>query len=246
MLALGTLLTLLDSVAAGVAIFDNAVGIVGNEAGTVALGAASNRDLLAAIDDASVQTDLTPAFANRASLVRASSLAATLQGGMLQRALDRHYGAVGNGNLNAFLKNNDARVSDSLRLIGMQIDARNVFPPFAVDPVARYDGTGAGTGTFVAGAEIDRTQFGEAAFEIVVEAMGAAARTVRLSLKNFDDTIETRDVVVPANTVANTAIGVGGAGDRYVGVTGISTVGGGGTAADRLRVRSRIERVPAL
>jgi hypothetical protein len=246
MLAVATLLAVLDSIAAGVDVLEAALGVVGNEPGTVSFAAASNRDTLSALDDATVQTDLTPIFALRARLLRGSSLYPSMQGGMIQRALDKHYGAEGNGSLNEFLSNQDARVHPNLRLIGMQIDQRNVFAPIAVDPAARYEGTGAGTGTFVAGFDIDTTQFGKAALEVYVEVMGASTRTIRISVKNFSGSIETRDVVVPLNSAAGTVIPVGAGADRFIGVTAITTIDGGGTAADRLRVRSKVERVIAL
>ena len=246
MLAVATLVGMLDSIAAGVELLEDALGVVGTEAGTISFAAAGNRDALAALDDASVQIDLTPIFAKRASLVRGSSNYGMLQGPMIQRALDRHYGAAAYGDLNAFLKNQNTRVHPNLRLIGFMLDAQNVFAPNAVDPVSAYEGTGAGAGTFVAGFDLDTTQYGPAALEVVVDVMGASARTIRLTAKKFDGATETRDVAVPGNSIADFALPVGAGADRYVGVTNIITTNGGGTAADRLRVRSKVERVIAL
>jgi hypothetical protein len=244
-LAIVPLLVVLDSIAAGVDLLEGAFGMNG-EPGTISGAAVSNRDALAALDDVSVQNDLTSIFAKRVSLVRAPALYVTLQGGLVQRALDRHYGAEGNGSLNTFLRNQGARVHPNVRLAGMQVDSENVFAPNVVDPVASYNGIGAGTGTFVAGSDIDTTQYGPSALEVVVDAMGIAARTVRLTVKKFDGSAETRDVVVAANAVVGSALPVGAGADRYVGVSNIVTVGGGGTAVDRLRVRSQVERVIAL
>jgi hypothetical protein len=233
MLALVDLLTVADSIAAQVAVFETALN-------TVTAAAAANRDLLASRDDATVHEDLIPALARRVALVSPSTMFVMLQGAMVQRAFDKHYGASG-GSLNGFLQANDARVHGNLRKIGMQIDSRNVFP-LVVDPVATYEGTGAGTGIFAAGSDVNTEIYGEAALEIVVDAWGNSARTVRVTAKTFDGPTEDRDVVVPADSLVGAIVAVGGAGDRYVGVTNITTVGGGGTAADRARVRSVIER----
>lgn len=246
MLAVATLLAVLDSIAASVDRFEDALGVFGDEPGTVSFAAASNRDVLATLDDASVHLDLARAFAVRAEMVRAQALYPVLQGGVIQRALDRHYGDAENGDLNTFLRNQDSRVHPNLNLIGMQIDSRNLFSPLVVDPVARYDGTGAGTGTFVAGFDVTDSQYGPAAMSVVVDVMGASARTIRLTMKTADGATTNRDVVVPANAAVGTALDIGAAGDRFMGVAGIVTVGAGGTAADRLHVRSRIERVIAL
>lgn len=244
MLALGTLLTVLDSVAKGVENFGATIGVVGNEGGTIAKAAADNRDLLAALDDYTVQNDLTPIFAVRASLIRGTNLYPALQGAMLARALDKHYGEAGNGSLNRFLANNDARVHPNLRLIGMQFDSRNVFSPVVVDPVAQYVGSGAGTGTYTAGSDISTVDFGPSKMEVVVTLMGALARTLNLTMKKFDGSTEIKAVVVTGNAPLNTTFAIGGASDRYVGVTGITSIGG--QANDSLRVRSIVERVIVL
>lgn len=242
MLLAATLIVVLDSIAKGVEIEQNAFGILGTEPGTIAYGAASNRDVLAAIDDMTVQSDLTPIFATRAAIVKVASFYAGLQGAMLHRALDSHYG----GSLNVFLLANDLRVHPNLNLIGFQIDARNVFPPTVLDPVALYNGTGAGTGTFVAGSDINTVNYGPASMEVEVDVMGASQRNLALTMKKWDGSTEVRNVNVAANAIAGAVVAIGGAGDRYIGVTNISTTNGGGTAADRLRVRSKIERIIAL
>lgn len=221
-------------------VFDTALGRTGVEAGTVSGAALANSGMLVALDDPTVQADLTPIAIRRAGMLTGEAMDIALHGAMVQRALDRHYGDV--GGLNAYLKTNDLRVHENLRRVGFQIDAVNAMPP-QVDPVASYEGTAAGAGNFVAGSAIDNTKYGEAGLEVVVDAQGAALRTIRLSVVNFDGTAETRDVVVPGNTVAGTVIAV--APGRFVKVTGITTIGGG-TAADRYRVRSVVERIPAL
>lgn len=247
MLAIGVLLPILDSVAAGVNLFGATMGVTGTENGTVSKSAADHRATLAAIDDYSIQVDLIAAFHDRATLLRGTSLYPVLQGGLIHRALDRHYGLSNNGNLNAFLKANDARVHPNLRLIGMQIDQENAFAPTVLDPVASYNGTGAEAGTFVAGSNIDTTQYGKSAMEVVVGAMGVAARTLRLTMIKADNSTESKDVIVPGGSAVNSVVAIGAASDRYIGVSGITTApGGGGQNGDVLRVRSKIERVIAL
>lgn len=208
---------------------------------TIAGKAAASRDLIAAINDLTVQTDLLPLFSRRAANVYARNFYPSVNAMMVARAIDTHYG--GNGGLNRFLTANDLRVSPLVRKLGVQIDARNTFRDTVLDPVARYEGTGAGSGTFKAGSNVDTAEYGEAALEVVVETIGALDRTLRITVTNYDGTSETRDVVVPALTVSGTAFPVGAAGDRFVGVTTIVTVGGGGTAGDSFRVRSKVERV---
>jgi hypothetical protein len=245
MLAVATLIAVLDTIASGVSVLEGALGIVGNEAGTISKAAASNRDLLAALDDVDVQTDLTADFARRALMLTASTFYPALQGQMIARALDVHYG--GTGSLNRFLTEQDSRVHPTLKKIGFQIDSRNIFSPTVLDPVARYEGTGAGTGNYVAGSDLDAALYGEAGMEVVVEVMGASARTLRFQMKTYDGAIEEKDVVIGAGAGVGTFSRIGGALDRYIGVAGISTTGGGGTAGDTFRVRSIVERnLPAL
>lgn len=241
MLIAGTLLTVLDSLASEVVVLENAFGLDGTVAGTISGKASAISNLLAAIDDLSVQRDLTAITARVAALLTATVFYPALNGLTLARAFDAHYG--GNGALNRFLTDNDLRVHPNLRKMGIQIDSRNVFRDTALDPVARYEGTGAGAGVFLAGSDIDTAQFGEAGLEVVVEVMGAIGRTLRLTLKNYDGTTELRDVIVAGNAAANSVLPVGAGVDRYIGVADIVTTGGGGTAADRFRVRSKIERV---
>jgi hypothetical protein len=114
-IALATLRALLDSIAAGVIVFDAALG--DGIPGTVSGAADANVTTLAAIDDRSIQTDLTAVFATRAALVKATALHRTLQGSLIQRAIDRHV-AVQYPNLSAFLRANNTRVADNLNTIG--------------------------------------------------------------------------------------------------------------------------------
>jgi hypothetical protein len=248
MLAIVPLLVVLDSIAKAVDVADLAFGVVGNEAGTVAGAAAANAVLLAAIDDSSIGEELIPAFATRARALKVDRVYPSMFAARVQRALDTHYGGHENGSLNTFLRANDARVHPNLNKIGMQINAENVFRPTVLDPVASFEGTGAGTGILNAGSNIDTTQHGPAHFELVVDAMGSSERQMRFTLRNFDSSTETRDVTVPADAAPGTVVQIGAAGDRYVAVNAIDpvTAGVGGTNLDRFHVRSVVERVIVL
>lgn len=238
MLSLADALTVLDSVAAGVALVVSTFGAA-NDGGTVSGAAAANATLLASRDDVSVQADLTPIFYQRQKQIVAGAVVAALRGRAIQRAMDVHYGTL--GSLNAFLASNDARVHANLRQIGFSLDARVTMPDVVVDPLARYDGTGVGSGTFTSVSAINTTLFGETPMQVVVEVMGGSARTLTISVQRFDGGVADRVVIVPANSVAGATVAIPG---RGVGVAAI--VSTGGTAADRLRVRSTVERVIAL
>lgn len=234
MLAIEVLLGVLDSIAAGVEELLDVADVIESAAiaNVATLGAG----------DISVRADLVPVFNYRATLITPGALATTLQGGMIQRALDRHYGATAGGDLNAFLTANDARVHPNLKLIGMQIDSRNTFAPTVVDPAAQYEGTGAGSGSLAAVIDIDTTQYGNSGFEIVVDAMGGTERVVRVTLRNFADVETSHDVAIPANAAEGTVIAIPGTG---VAIVSIATVVGGENG-DVFHVRSIIERDIAL
>lgn len=238
MLDVVTLLAVLDRMALSVAIFADAMGETGTEPDTVSNAARLDAEQITAINDVGIQRDLALAFATRVDMLKASAFYQQFGGSFVRRALDVHYGDV--GGLNMFLASNGAKVHPNVNLIGLGVDQRNVFPPEEVDPVARYDGTGAGTGTFAVGSTIDTAQYGDAKFEVVVEAMGADARTLTITGSLYDGSTSAVDVVVPAGSGAGTVISVGEAGDRFVGVVSITSTGG--TAADRLRIRSVVER----
>lgn len=243
-LTISALLTLLDSIAAGVARFESGIGVSGSVANTTAKGAANNVATLLAVADATVETDLLSVFGARAAAVVAASLYGALYGAALQRALDRHYGSV--AGLNAALATAGVRVHPDLRKIGFQIDAPNAFCATVVDPVASYVVTGAGAGTFTAGSDLDTTVYGKANLSVVVtHAIGGVNLVATLSLKRIEGTRETRTVTMPALSLigASVAIGTPGA-DMYVGVTSVTVAGG--TAGDAFKVVSGIERTVAL
>jgi len=245
-LSSSTLLTLLDSMAKGVSLFESSVGVLGSEANTVSKGAANNVATLAAVSDITVQADLGRVFQARATAVRAAALYRGLGGSVVQRALDRHYGESGAGSLNAFLTSAGIRVHPDLRKIGMQVDAVNAFAATAVDPMASFAVTGSGAGTYTAGTDIDTTLYGKANLVVKPTALvGAATITATLTLRLLDGSQETKTVSLPSGTASGTAIEIGTPGtDMYVGVDGISITGG--TNGDAFKVVSTVERTVTL
>ena len=244
MLSASALLAVLDSMAAQVDVLTGAFG-TGTEIGTISRAAADNMAAIVAIEDATVQRDLAFNFWARADLLKVDRFYGSMQGAMIQRALDRHYGAE-QGSLDRFLRASNVRVHPNLRRIGMAFSAANVFMPSVVDPVATYEGTGGGTGTFAAGSDIDRTLYAAAELEVVTTAFGAVDREIELTLETFDGELVTRAVLIPAGIAPGDALSVGAPGERFVGVRNITTVDGGGDATDRMVVRSRLERAIAL
>jgi hypothetical protein len=231
MLPIAPLLVVLDSIAANVGDFSDVVALVH-------ASALADVATLTAEADAAVHIDLVPVFDYRARMIAEAAMLPTLQGALIQRALDTHYGAAGNGSLNVFLQNSDARVHENLRLIGMQIDSRNVFAPSVLDPVATYEGTAAGTGTFATVIEVDSSQYGDSEFEIVVDVMGAADRDVRVSVRDFDGQLTQSVVTVPGSAATGSTVAIPGRGIR---IESIETVSGG-QAGDEFHVRTIVER----
>lgn len=231
MLGAATLLVLLDSVARGAI-------AAGDLFGDISQAAAADRATLAALNDPDIGS-LESVFAHRSALVTASAIFPALQGQMIARALDVHFG--GSGSLNRFLTANNLRIHPSLKTIGFQVDSINTFAPTILDPVSEYEGTDAGSGIFTAGSSIDIAQYGEAGMEIIIESQGALDRTVLFTMVKYDGSNEFRDVVIPGDAAPGSTLRIGGAEDRYIGVARITTVEGG-AAGDVFRVRSIVER----
>lgn len=229
MIAIEDLIAVLDSIAANVDVFTDAQAIV-------AAAALDDAEQISTINDLSVQSDLTRAFSMRADLIAPASLYPAFGGQMLRRALDAHTGL--NGGLDAFLLSEDELVHPNLNLIGFGINPRNLFPPAVVDPLARYDGTGAGTGTFTSVIDINSHDYGGADLEVVVEVMGADDRALTLTLARYDGSESSVDVTIPALASADDVVLVPGG--RFMSVKAITSTGG--TADDRLRVRTILER----
>jgi hypothetical protein len=244
-LSAANLLTVLDSVAKGVSLFEAAEGVLGSEANTVGKGAANNLATLTALNDAAVQADLVSTFQARATLVLAGSLYRGLRGASLQRALDQHYGSAG-GSLNAFLTTQGTRVHPNLRKIGMQIDATNAFTPTEVDLVASFAVSGSGAGTYTPGTSVETTLYGKANLVVrTTTGIGVAAIAATVTLRKMDGTTEAKVVNIPGGTLIGVDVAIGVAGtDMYIGVTNITITGG--TNGDGFKVVALVERAIAL
>ncbi len=235
-----TLVTVLDSIASGKLIFDNAVGVLGTEANTTSKAAANDTTTLAAVADPQVQADLMPSFKLRDDVLAAASLYAALGGFNIWWALDKH-----TGGLDAYMNTNNLRASIHVVQIGFPLSAAQVMPP-QVDPMATFAVTGAGAGTYTHVADIDTTQYGRAWLEVVVTStIGGSAITATVNGLQIDAvTPTTKTVTIAANSSVGTTVAIGTMGtvpDSYDSVTGISITGG--TAGDAFKVRSRVERV---
>lgn len=231
MLVIGVLIPVLDSMASAAAALATVLATVSGDA-AAELGA------LLATSDPLVLSQLAPIYASRGAIVGDShTIASVLQGAYIQRALDKHYGA--SGGLNGFLTANDARVHDNLRLCGMQIDSRNVFAPQVVGPVASFEVVGAGPDTFAAGLDVDTSKYGNTAFQVVVDAMGALDLVLRIAIVTFDGVTLHSDVTVPAHAAPGAVVAMPGKGVHIADITRIS----GGTNGDRVHLRSVVERL---
>ena len=234
-----TLITLMDSLASGKLIFDNALGLTGTEADTTSKAAQNDDVTLAAVADADVLSDLIPAYTLRAATLLAANLYATLGAYNLWWALDKHLGGM-----DQYLRDQNIRVSTHVQQIGFPLSAEQIMPP-AVDPMATFAVTGSGTGTYTHVADIDTTQYGRAWLDAVVtSAIGANAISATITGVQIDNTtVTSKQVTIAANSSVGTTVHVGTLGvqaDSYDSLTNISITGG--TSGDAFKVVSRVER----
>ncbi len=243
----GTLTTILDSIASGKLIYDNAMGLLGTEANTVSKATMNDVATIAATGDSDVQADLIADFRFRAQNIVATSLYKTLGAYRIWWALDKHCanssqaGVIG---LDTFLNANNLRASVHVKQLGFPLSAAQIMPP-AVDPMATFAVTGSGTGTYAHVADIDTTQYGRAWLQAVVTStIGAADIHATVTGKQIDGTTPTvKTVTIAANSSVGTAVSIGTLGtqaDSYDSVTNITITGG--TAGDAFKVSSRVER----
>jgi hypothetical protein len=244
LLGIPDLLTILDSLAKGAQLFEEAVGVDATTPDSIAEGAENNRvTLVDALGTGVDATALLLAFEARRDLVHAAALFRTLLGEPLQVALDAHYG--GTGGLNRLLTAEDARAHPDLRKLGIQVDAVNAFPP-AVVTLGSFAVSGAGAGTFTPASDIDQSLYGKANTVVkTTTAIGGATITATLTMKTIDRTTVPVIVTIPNGTLAGVEIDVGVHGtDMFVGVAAISIAGG--TAGEGFEVRTEIERTLVL
>jgi hypothetical protein len=230
-ITIDALRTVLDSIAAGVNVFD--VGVGEGTPGTVSGGADDNAAFLRGLNDAAVTHDMVGAFDTRAATVRASSLHRSLGGPLIQRALDRHFGATF-GSLSAFLRQHDTRVHENLLAIGLTLDADVVFSQTPTELGGWLDGG------FTDGGAIDKGQRADAPIELVVDAKGPTPAMVHLQVRDRTGKDTVAAVNVPGDTPAGTVLPLQ-AGERFADLIAI-TIADGGDADDAYRVRTVVER----
>lgn len=235
-----TLITLLDSIASGKLIYDNAVGLLGTEANTTSKAAQNDETTLAAVADPEVQAELMPSFKMRGDVLLAGNLYATLGAYNIWWALNAH-----TSGLDDYLNAQNIRVSTHLQQIGFPMSPAQIMPP-AVNPMATFAVTGAGAGTYAHVSDIDTTQYGRAWLDAVVTAtIGATPIVATINGTQIDATTPTsKQVTIAAGSSVGTTVHVGTLGtqaDSYDYVTSISI--SGGTSGDAFKVVSRVERV---
>lgn len=235
-----TLLTLLDSIASGKLIYDNAVGTDNTVANTTAKAAANDTNTVAAIADPQVLDDLIPTFKLRSDTLSAPSLYGTLGAYNIWWALDRHLGG-----LDTFMRDNNLRASVHVKEVGFPLSAEQIMPP-VTDPMATFVVTGGSAGTYTHVADIDTSMYGRAWLDVTTTAaIGGTPITATLTGLQWDmSTIVVKQVTINAGSSSGTTVHVGTLGtqgDSFDAITDISITGG--TAGDAFKVVSRAERV---
>jgi hypothetical protein len=233
--------TLADSIAKQAEILQTAVGTDGAGSGTSGKGAQNNVDRIVAFTDPDQITDLLePAEYALSKILSANALPRLLGGTALVNALDVHVGGI-----NSWGDTNDVRVHWLLAEIVSWLNPARVFPP-VVDPMATFDVTGSGAGTYAHVAGIDTTKYGKANLVLkTTSAIGAAQIVATITCKKIDGTTEDKEVTIPGSTGSGTEFDIGTHDtDMYVDTTNITITGG--TSGESFKILSEIERAIAL
>lgn len=202
-------------------------------------GALTNLNRIRDLADVEQETALlAPANGVYSELLTATELKLWV---LLCRALGAHVNGV-----DAFLTAQGERVCPQFKAvfeaaIGSPLSARNTFTPL-VDPMATYDVTGSGTGTFTDGSAIVNTSYADAHLMLYTSSViGAAQIVATVTLTKWDGTSTTKDVTIPLATGSGVEFDVGAPADKYIDVTGITITGG--TSADQFKIKAPLERV---
>lgn len=241
------LLTLLDSIATGKLIFDNAIGLTGVEANTTAKAAQNDLETLAISTDSNVLGDLMPAFDLRAATLMAPNLYATLGAYGIFWAIDKHLSdseIVGVTNLDSYLSNQGLRVSQHLQQLGFPFDAAQIMPPATT--MASFTVTGSGQGVYTHIQDIDTSQYGRAWVSLVVTStIGGNAIVATVNGLQIDNqSYTTLAATIPAHSAIGYVVTLGTMGvpaQSYDFLTGVTI--SGGTVGDAFQVVSLVERV---
>lgn len=241
-----TLITILDSLASGKLIFDNAMGLTGTEANTTAKAAQNDETTLAAVTDIQVQSDLAPTFKLRGDTLLASNLYVTLGAYNIYWALDRHVAnssQPGVTNLDTYMNVNNMRASTHVQQLGFPLSAAQVMPPSTLMATYVVGGTG-----YVHIADIDTTQYGQAWLALSVTSssgIGPSPLTVTVTGRAIDNTtVVTQVATIAAASSFGATVNVGtmpSSSQSYDYLTNVSV--SGGTTGDAFTVASRVERV---
>lgn len=162
----------------------------------------------------------------------------------LVRALESHVGGI-----DAFLSAAVERVCPQFKevyeaVVGVPLSARNTFTP-EVDPMATFDVTGAGAGTFTDGSAIDNSLYADAHLTLYTSSViGGTQITATVFVTEWDGSATSKDVVIPNGTGSGVEFDVGAGGDKYIDVTNITIVGG--TASDQFKIKAEVERAIAF
>ena len=193
-----------------------------------------------AYGDVQKEVDLLPSVRN----AKTAALGAAVQAGkdlVAMQALDVHLGGIVAALTARALRATPNFRDAYLAATGVKMAAVTVLSP-VVDPIADFDVTGSGTGTFIHGTAIDTTQYAAAHLQLKVvdNATGAALGTYHLTCVKQDGTTTVVDVAVAGLTPQNTLFDVGLVTDRFTDVTLITITGGQNN--DDVKVLSVLER----
>lgn len=239
MIAVSALKTLLDSLASGVLIFNNAVGLDESTANTVLKAASNDIDTIVDDVDADTYADLMPDYRLRLQTVAADALWRTLHTYRIWQALQTN-----TGNLDRFMADHNVRASELVKNVGFPLSPAQIMPP-AVDPMATFDVVAPSSGLYTHVADIDTSKYGRAWLAIVpVGDIGAADLDVTVKGFQLDGQTETAvTTTVFAASPDGVPVNIGtllDIGASYDSVTSVSIIGG--TAGDAFKIVSRVER----
>ena len=141
------------------------------------------RDVVGFTDAEQITALLGPAQAALSRVAGANSLRRLLP--ELLRALDNHVGGI-----NEWGETNDVRVHYLLGEVVSWLNPARLFPP-VVDPIATFEVTGAGAGTYTHVEDIDTTKYGKANLVLETTAsIGAGSLVATITCVKLDGTTE--------------------------------------------------------
>lgn len=215
---------------------------------TASDGAWANVERVRANTDSEIVADLIKGFREQFERVTSNP-----------NAYDRYYATVQAlnihvGGMNAYLTAEGERVAPEFKAavemnIAEKFDAQNTFSPVVAN-MGTVEILGAGSGSFSPADKIDNENYYAAHLQIkkITAASGTPdAIVLKVYLKDWDDNDVTKNVSVDGDDALNTVYEIGLGSDKYVEVTDIEVVSGGGSSiAQEFRVQSVLERTVTL